>query len=175
MPRPIHVPSDQPGITTYKLSAADEFAVLAVTFSLVPQVGAGGDNFGWLDYRDPAGGIIYMQPLATDDGGNMFYSLAVEAEPFSTTAATAPFWPQSNTDSAYSYVSQRLSPQTLYTNCTINVYKTTGAIAPPTDPITQLSSDYTIPDLHLWVEDVAAAPLEPIASGPYMLVGGPNA
>lgn len=179
MPRPIHVPQDQPGISSYTLSPSEEFSVLAVTFSLVPLGGAGGDTFAYLDYRDPAGGIIYSQVLAGDDGGPIFYSLAPEAEPFGAQAAVAPAWPQSQEDWSYGYVTQRLSPQTLYAGCTINAYKPVGYIQPPTDPITAVSSLYSIPDLHLWVEDSAASIAQSnpatVTVGPYMLVPGLSA
>jgi hypothetical protein len=174
MPRPIHVPSGQPGITTYTLSAGEEFSVLAVTFSLVPLAGAGADNFAYLDMRDPAGGIIYLQPLSPGDGANMFYSLAVDAEPFTTENYTPPYWPQDSTDVGFAYVSQRLSPQTLYTGCTLNVYKTVGSEQPPTDPITDVSTHYTIPDLHLWVADVGVSDYKPPPPLPPILVHAPE-
>jgi hypothetical protein len=179
VPRPIHVPQGEPGISTYTLSANEEWSLLSATFTVLALSGAGGDNFAWIDYRDPTGGIIYLQPLAISDGGNVFYSLSTDAEPFATNDDNPPFWPQSTDDYDYYYATQRLSSQTLYTGCTVNAYKTAGLFYPPTDPITQVSSFYTIPDLHLWVEDTAASVAQtqdtPVLVGPYMLVPGPVA
>ena len=168
MPRPIHVPQGTDALASYTLSANEEWTLLAATFSLVPISGSGGDNQAFLDMRDPAGAIIYMQPLAWDDGGNMFYSLAVDADPFAS-SNSIPGPPNSyNHAWSYSYVSQRLSPQTLYTGCSINAYKTLGSDSPPTDPITNVSTYYTIPDLHLWVQDVSGAQQLPATPEPLL-------
>lgn len=155
MPRAILAPPSQPGIASYTLSPHEEFTVLAVTFSLVPIVGAGGDNFAYLDMRDPNGGIIHLQPLSPGDGANMFYSLAVDASEFLAEPVKQPFSPQLTDAVGFYYVSQRLSPQTLYPGCTVNAYKTVGSEQPPTDPISAVSTFYSIPDLHLWVEDAS--------------------
>lgn len=154
MARPIRGPNGPAGIASYQLGNREEFTLLAVTFSLVPLAGAGGDNFAWIDWRDPAGGIIHLQPLSPGDGVNMFYSLTADAEPFVAEPANEPFYPQTTDASSAYYVSQRIPRLTLYSGCTVNVYKTTGSEGPPTDPITAVSDKYAIPDLHLWVEDV---------------------
>lgn len=179
MPRAVLGKVTRPGISTYTLSPHEEFEIRAVTFSIVPLAGAGGDNFAWLDYRDPNDHIIYLQPLSPADGSDMFYSLAVDASEFLAENPPNTFWPQATDGTGPFYVSQRLSPQILYANCTVNAYKTIGSESPPTDPITAVSPHYSIPDLHLWVEDTgaarAAASRELVTVGPYMLVGGPNA
>lgn len=152
MPRPIaNIGAGNPA--TYTLSGNEEFTVLAVTFSLVALAGAGGDKYTYLDMRDPSGGIIHLQPLAASDGANMFFSLAVGASEFLASISNAQVPPPWSSDASYSYVVQELAPLTLYSGCTINAYKTVGSDAPPDDPITRVSADYTIPDLHLWVQD----------------------
>ena len=167
MPRPIaNIGVGNPA--TYTLSPNETFTVLAVTFSLTPLSGAGGDNFAWLDYRDPHGGIIYLQPLAPGDGADMFYSLAVGASEFGAEYVPTPMYPQNADGSGYYYITQKLSPVTLYGNCTLNAYKTLGAESPPTDPITAVSSFYVIPDLHLWVEDVGTSRTLPPAPEPLL-------
>lgn len=180
MPRPIHVAQGEAGISSYTLSPHEEWTLLAVTFSIVPQAGSGGDDFAWLDYRDPAGGIIMLQPLTPADGGNMFYSLAVGASEFVATLGNPPYFPQYAQAFTDLYSSQRLTKQTLYTGCTVNAYKTTFEVQSPTDPITAVNPAYTIPDLHLWVEDTAASIAAAGNSGsfvvgPYQLVLGPSA
>lgn len=174
MPRPILAPAGTAGLATYTLSPHDEFTVLAVTFSLVPNGAAGGDNFAWLDYRDPAGGIIYLQPLAPGDGANMFYSLAANASEWSAETGNPFFFPQESNGFGFNYVSQGLPVITLYTGCTVNAYKTVGSESPPTDPITAVSPDYSIPDLHLWVEDVGVGTYTPPEPLPPILVHAPE-
>ena len=154
MPRAILAPPSRAGIATYTLSPHEEFTVNAVTFSVVPTGGGGGDAFSYLDFRNPNGNLIHLQPLAPGDGANMFYSLAVDASEFNEPNATTAFLPQDMDGFGFNYVSQRLSPQTLSALCTVNAYKTLGGEAPPVDPITNVSGFYSIPDLHLWVEDV---------------------
>lgn len=155
-------------IASYTLGQLEAFTVLALTFNLVPVGAVGGDNFAWLDYRDPKGQIIHLQPLAPGDGANMFYSLAVDAEPFLAENAQLPATPQNSDGSGYYYVSQRLAPIPLTGKCTINVYKTAGSESPPTDPITAIESGYTIPDLHLWVQDAGSGRKLPANSPPLL-------
>lgn len=173
MPRPIHVPQDSNSLATYTLSAREEWTLLAVTFNLIALSGAGSDGFAWIDYRDPAGGIIYLQPLEPGDGASMFYSLSPDASEWSAEPTNPPFTPQLTDQSGYFYVSQRLSPHTLYAGCTVNVYKTAGVVQPPTDPLTALSADYQIPDLHLWVEDAGRVDYVPPPPLPPILVHAP--
>lgn len=174
MPRPILVPTGTAGIATYELSAHDEWTLLALTVTITDAVGMGGTNFAWLDLRDPSGGIIYRQPLTPGDGGVMFYSLATNASEFVAEPAAEPFWPQQSDGSSYKYVSQGLAVVTLYTGCTVNVYKTAGSEQPPTDPITAVDTDYVVSDLHLWVDDVQIPDYTPPKPPTPILVHAPE-
>jgi len=174
MPRAITAVENGPGFARYVLGQREAFTVIAVTFSLVPEAGAGGDNFAWLDMRDPNFGIIYLQPLSPGDGANMFYSLAVDSEPYLAETAPTPTFPQNTDGFGFYYVTQRLSPITLTGKCSLNVYKTVGSESPPTDPITAIEPKYSIPDLHLWVEDTDEVHSHRVTVGPYMLVPGAN-
>lgn len=175
MPRPILVPTGTAGIATYTLSAHDEFTLIAVTVTVDGSASMGGDNFAFLDIRDPANGIIHLQPLAPADGGVMFYSLAPGASEFLAENNGGVFWPQQSGEPSQQYVSQSLAPLTLYAGCSVNVYKPFGLEAPPTDPITAVNPLYVIDGMHLWVEDVPAAAIGPTVVGPWRLVGGLNA
>ena len=179
MPRAIIASASDQGIATYKLSPHEEFTVGAITFNLINVASGGGDSIAYLDFRDPNGALIHLQPLATGDGAEMFYSLATDASEFNWPNVNTLFIPQDIEGFGFNYVSQRLSRQTLYAQCTVNAYKTFGTESPPTDPITNVDPGYSIPDLHLWVEDTGEAAVasqrQQVVVGPFMLVPGPAA
>lgn len=174
MPRPIKGPNGPAGIATYQVGNNEEFALLAVTFSSIPIGGPDDVKMSYFDMRDAAGGIIYMQPLGPADQEPVCYCLAVGASEFSIGADSPPYLPQYQSDNKFGRVTQRLSPQTLYSGCTINAYSTTEVVQAPDDPIDFVSTSAQIADLHLWVEDVNASVYVPPEPLPPILVHAPE-
>ena len=174
MPRAVTAVDVADSIASYTLGQREAFTVLAVTFTLLNVSSGGGDNFAWLDARDPTGGIILLEPLSPGDGADMFYSLAFGAEPFVAETGSPTFWPQESNGFGFQYVSQRLPLLQLSGKCTLSVYKSAGSESPPTDPRSALASGYSIPDLHLWVDDAEQVRNERVTAGPFQLVPGAN-
>jgi hypothetical protein len=153
VPRPITNFGTGPGFARYQLGAQEELQIQALSF--LADVIAGGptnDDDIWVDYRNPAGQIIYRQFVDELHQPPSFYSLAAGAESFSSNLNGIGYWPQTQAGNRESYMTQRLSPLVLTTGCTVNIYASLGFPTPPDDPMASLDPTYVF-TAHMWVED----------------------
>jgi hypothetical protein len=145
-----------PGFASYTLGQRDAWRLESVTFTAVSS-GPNDDDDTFLDCLDGSGGVIYRQYLGTIHQPPAFYSLTAGAEPFWDQGDSTGSFPQDAGGFEGGIVTMRLAPVTLGPGCVLRVYAALGQPAADADPFASLDTSYSMPDLHLWVEDVDAA------------------
>lgn len=157
---------------TYTLTGTEEFTVLAVSCVFAALSHNPPYGYPTIEWRDAGDGLIYRQTLNTILNDFIGVSGAAEGEPWYVSNAGPFGFPQDTEQQSNATMSIRLPRITLTSGCTLGVYVATYALNGNENPTRALSTDFTITDAHLWVQDAPGRKVLP-PNPPPLLVHEP--
>lgn len=168
MPRAITAVDNGPGFAIYKLGKREAFALRAVSFTVDDPAFANPLAAPIFDVLDSIGGLIYRLELGQPGYCPATYSLAAFAQGWSTDYFNVEAFPGPLGSRTYPTVSASIPMLELGGGCTIRAYAWATNSIYPVDPFTDLVSNLTVPNLHLWVDDTAERRLLPPPPSPLL-------
>lgn len=172
MPYAITAVDSGPGFARYQLGKREAFTLLAASFVLDDPTFAGSASWDVLDVLDAAGGLIYRQMLGYVQYRPAAYSLAAFGQPWTVDFNGNEYFPGYLGSATYPVVSSPMPLLRLDGSCTIRAYASLFLQPPTVDLFADLDTTVTVPNLHLWVEDVAGRrPALPARPDPLLVHG----